>query len=277
MVSPGRQGGGDAAEVAVLEAVGVAFEGDDVGVVDQAVDHRGGHDVVAEDFAPAAEGLVGGDDQRGPFVAAGDELEEQVGRFGFEGDVPDLVDDDQRVAAQAAQLVLEAPVVVGGRRGGRPTREAVANSTRCPAWQARIAMPVARWVLPVPGGPRKTTLSLAATKSRVPRWAIRSRFRPRAWSKSNSSRDLRAGKRAARMRPSPPWDSRAATSRCRHAARNSSWVQDSARARSASRGTASRRRGRFQGAGQERQLRRTASPESVAVVVLGVHHATCPR
>ena len=33
-------------------------------------------------------------------------------------------------------------------------------------------MPVARWVLPVPGGPRKTTLSLAATKSRVPRWAI---------------------------------------------------------------------------------------------------------
>jgi hypothetical protein len=25
------------------------------------------------------------------------------------------------------------------------------------------------------------------------------------------------------MRPSPPWDSRAATSRCRHAARNSSW------------------------------------------------------
>jgi hypothetical protein len=29
-------GGGDAAEVAVLEAVAVAFEGDDVGVVDEA-------------------------------------------------------------------------------------------------------------------------------------------------------------------------------------------------------------------------------------------------
>jgi hypothetical protein len=42
-------GGGNAAEVAVLEAVGVAFEVDDVGVVDEAVDHRGGHDVVAED------------------------------------------------------------------------------------------------------------------------------------------------------------------------------------------------------------------------------------
>ena len=74
---------------------------------------------------------------------------------------------------------------------------------------------------------------------------MRSRLRPRAWSKSNSSRDLRAGNRAARMRPSPPWDSRAATSRCRQAARNSSWVQDSARARSASRATDSRRVGAF--------------------------------
>ena len=53
-----------------------------------------------------------------------------------------------------------------------------------------MARPVARWVLPVPGGPRNTTFSLAVTKSRVPRWAIRSRFRPRAWSKSNSSNDL---------------------------------------------------------------------------------------
>ena len=49
-------GGGDASEVAVAQPVGVTFEGDDLGVVDQAVDHRGGHDVVAEDFAPAAEG-----------------------------------------------------------------------------------------------------------------------------------------------------------------------------------------------------------------------------
>ena len=54
-------------------------------------------------------------------------------------------------------------------------------------------MPVARWVLPVPGGPRKTTFSRAVTKSRVPRWAIRSRFRPRAWSKSNSSRTCGPG------------------------------------------------------------------------------------
>src|SRR3954464_1303327 len=94
-------GGGDAAQVTVLEPVGVAFEGDHVGVVDQAVDHGGGYDVVAEDLAPAPERLVGGDDQAGAFVAGGDELEEQVGGFGFERDVSDLVDDEQGVAAEA--------------------------------------------------------------------------------------------------------------------------------------------------------------------------------
>ena len=171
--------GGDAAEVAVFEPVAVAFEGDDFGVVDEAVDHGGGDDVVAEDLAPAAEGLVGGDDQRGAFVAGGDELEEQVGGFGFEGDVADLVDDEERVAAESAELVLEPAGVVGVGEPVDPLA-AVANRTRWPAWQARIASPMARWVLPVPGGPRKTTLSRAATKSRVPRWAIRSRLSPRA-------------------------------------------------------------------------------------------------
>ena len=52
--------GGDATEVTVFESVGVAFEGDDFGVVDEPVDHGGGHDVVAEDLAPPAEWLVGG-------------------------------------------------------------------------------------------------------------------------------------------------------------------------------------------------------------------------
>src|SRR3954463_7250308 len=46
-----------AAEVSVLEAVGVALEGDDFGVV-EAVYHRGGDGVVAEDLAPASERLV---------------------------------------------------------------------------------------------------------------------------------------------------------------------------------------------------------------------------
>ena len=94
------RGGGDAAEVSVFEPVGVALEGDDVGVVDEPVDHGCGDDVVAEHFAPSPERLVAGDDQGGSFVAGGDELEEQVRRFGFERDVADFVDDQAWVAAE---------------------------------------------------------------------------------------------------------------------------------------------------------------------------------
>ena len=103
-----------------------------------------------------------------------------------------------------------------------------------------------------------------------------SRFRPRAWSKSNSSRLLRAGNRAARMRPSPPWDSRAETSRCRQATRNSSCVQDSARARSASRATASRSVGAF----SARVRKATSAVRSRGAVLaagVGGHHATVRR
>ena len=50
----GRPGVWAGPEVAVFEAVAVAFEAEDLGVVDEPVDHRGGDDVVAEDLAPGA-------------------------------------------------------------------------------------------------------------------------------------------------------------------------------------------------------------------------------
>ena len=49
--SGGRQGG----DAAVFESVAGAFEGDDVGVVNDTVDHGGGNDLIAEDVAPAGE------------------------------------------------------------------------------------------------------------------------------------------------------------------------------------------------------------------------------
>ncbi len=108
-----------------LGAVGVAVDGDDLGVVDEAVDECGGNDIVGEDFAPAAEWHVRGDQDRALFVAAGDELEEQVGGIGVERQVADLVDDDQPVAAepfefgdQAAGGVCLGQVWFPRNRGG---------------------------------------------------------------------------------------------------------------------------------------------------------------
>jgi hypothetical protein len=61
-------------------------------VVDDAVDHGGGDGLVTEDAAPSGERQVGGEDQRGVLVAAGDQLEEQVRGVLLEGQVADLVD-----------------------------------------------------------------------------------------------------------------------------------------------------------------------------------------
>lgn len=109
---------GEAAEVWLFEAIGVSPDGHHLCVVDEAVDHGGGHDVAAEDFAPASEGLVAGHDPRGSFVAVADQLVEQVGGFGLEGDEADFVDDQQGVTAASpptprASLMISA----WGRRG----------------------------------------------------------------------------------------------------------------------------------------------------------------
>lgn len=113
-------GGGDAAEVAVLEPVAVALEGDDLGVVDEAVDHGRGDHVVAEDLSPAAEDLVAGHDQTRAFISGRNQLEEQVGGFVLERDVADLVDHQKRVAAELGQLGLQAACVVGLGQAGDP-------------------------------------------------------------------------------------------------------------------------------------------------------------
>lgn len=85
-----------------------------MGVVDEPVDQRGGDHGVAEDLAPGLEAAVAGDDDRAAFVAAGDEGEEQVGRLAFERQIADLVDDDQAVAFDALEFVVQRVAVLGG-------------------------------------------------------------------------------------------------------------------------------------------------------------------
>jgi hypothetical protein len=47
-------------------------------VVIEAIEQRGGHLGVAEHARPFAEGEIGGDDDRGAFVEAADEMEEEL-------------------------------------------------------------------------------------------------------------------------------------------------------------------------------------------------------
>ena len=97
----------------VAHPVAVAADVDDVAVVEQAVDQRPGHEIVAEDLAPFVEGLVRGQDGRCGLVAAGHQLEEEHGAVTGDGQVADLVDDEQRRVREGLEPVAEA---AGGLR-----------------------------------------------------------------------------------------------------------------------------------------------------------------
>jgi hypothetical protein len=58
-----------------LEAPTVVAGFDDVAVVGQPIEQRGGHLGVAEHARPFAEGQIGGDDDRGALVEPTDEVE----------------------------------------------------------------------------------------------------------------------------------------------------------------------------------------------------------
>jgi hypothetical protein len=71
-------------------------------VVHEPVGDGCGDDLVAEDVAPSAEGPVAGDDGGGSLVAGRDQVEDQVRGACVEGDVADLVDDQQGDTREAA-------------------------------------------------------------------------------------------------------------------------------------------------------------------------------
>jgi hypothetical protein len=148
----------------------------------------GGDDLVAEDLAPAGERLVAGGRSgspahSGPWV---------------EGDVADLVDDQQRDPLELAQLLGQLPLPLRIAEPRYPFRgggEGLGGRTLIPS-------AIARCVLPVPGGPKRTTFSLAWRRSSCPRCST-SVFCTERWKlKSNSSSVLRAGKGPALIRAS---------------------------------------------------------------------------
>ena len=63
---------------AVFKAPAVVAGFDDIAVMGEPVEQRGGHLGVAEDGRPFPEGQVGGDDDRGLLVKAADQVEQQL-------------------------------------------------------------------------------------------------------------------------------------------------------------------------------------------------------
>ncbi|MEQ8329687.1 MAG: hypothetical protein RH859_04405 [Longimicrobiales bacterium] len=102
----------------VPHAVAVAADVDDMAGVQEAVDEGGGHDVVAEDLAPLLEALVGGEHGGGGLVAPCHELEEEHGAVAGDGQIADLVHDEQGRVGQRLETMAELARGLGLLEGG---------------------------------------------------------------------------------------------------------------------------------------------------------------
>ncbi len=95
-------------EVGVLpHPVAVATDVDDMTVVQQTIDEGSGHDLVAQDLSPVLEAFVGGEHSGGALIAPVDELEEEHRARGADGQVADLVDDQERGIGEDLEAVSE--------------------------------------------------------------------------------------------------------------------------------------------------------------------------
>ena len=93
--------------------VGFAVEADDPAMVHDAVDDRGGHVPVAEHVAPPAELEIRGEDDAAGLVAVRAGLEQESGPVDVDGQVAELVDDDQPGPADRLKLLVETVLVLG--------------------------------------------------------------------------------------------------------------------------------------------------------------------
>ena len=71
----------------LAEAVALAVHLEDVAVMGQTIQESGGHTFPLEDLVPFAERQVAGDQQTGPFITIGEDLEQQFGSRTAEGQV----------------------------------------------------------------------------------------------------------------------------------------------------------------------------------------------
>ena len=91
----------------LLQPVAVALDEEGVAVVQESVENGGGEDIVAEDLAPLGDELIGGDEHAALLVTPSDELEEEVGAALLEGQISELVEDEQLGLRVEVELVLE--------------------------------------------------------------------------------------------------------------------------------------------------------------------------
>src|SRR5271163_168628 len=96
----------------LLQAIGLAFDGDDLGVVDEAVDQRDDAGGVWEHLAPLREWAVGGDQRALVLIATRNQFEHQIGVAVRVGQIAHFVDHQQLRPGVMAQTAAEVGIAV---------------------------------------------------------------------------------------------------------------------------------------------------------------------
>ena len=208
-----------------MSAVRFAFDLEDDGAIDDAVEEGHGQGRIAEVVGPGVEVDVG-DQGGGPLRAAGvDDLEEEVGGLrrllAFDVIEAEFVDDQQVEAGVVADALRQGLV---GQRGGQVVQQAgaggvadgVAEDTRGLGRSLESGTIFPRRLCPT-----KTRLSRRRMNAAVASSSIWPRsMAARLNSQSKALRGLRSRKRASRMRRamlrSRRWSACSAMSRCRN-------------------------------------------------------------
>lgn len=99
--------------------------------MDEAVGDGAGGSGVVEELAPILEGEIGGDDGRGTLVALVEDLVEQVGPASVEGEVAELIDDEEVEGGPGGETTTQRVAGLGGDElvdeiGGERETDAVA-------------------------------------------------------------------------------------------------------------------------------------------------------
>ena len=97
----------------VFKSVAWAVGFDDVDAMGDAVKQGAGESLVDEDFGPLFKGQVGGHDDASAFVGAADDFEEEFGPGLAEGDVAELVEDEQVKFFEPSQESIQFSVFSG--------------------------------------------------------------------------------------------------------------------------------------------------------------------
>ena len=111
-----------------FQSVGVGVDGDNFGVMDESVhksDNAGGG---GEDLAPLAKGFVGGQEDGLVAVAAGDDLEEQIGVAVVVREVSEFVDGQKLRSCVVGESALQS---VCGLLGGEIIEHLAGSEETC--------------------------------------------------------------------------------------------------------------------------------------------------